>query len=537
MYKEYFGFKELPFSIAPDPRYIYMSGQHREALAHLLYGVKTEGGFVLLTGEIGTGKTTICRCLFEQTPKNTDIAFILNPKVSAGELLATICDELRIPYPDGNQSVKVFVDRINGHLLDSYSKGRRTILIIEEAQNLSPDVLEQIRLLTNLETDRQKLLQIIMVGQPELRDMLARSDLEQLSQRITARYHLGPITEKEVGEYVNHRLAVAGAKEMLFPEELTDTLYRLSRGIPRLINVICDRALLGIYVKGRKSVDKETLLNAAGEVLSGSGAGARRRPIKKWIASGLFLVFGASLAILFYLYNQPEESPLLALSEGSKSRANASNQNGAASFIWPADYPIKKSRQIALEVLLKRWEVPVQGEDQTNRCRIAQNSGLSCLEGMAGIEELRRMDRPAVLKLYDGRGEKFYAALVGLQDRTAAFSVGSKTMIVDLAAVKKQWLGEYALLWRPPGNYEGSIRPGDKGEQVVWLNRQLSSLTGSTAREQQKDEYTDSLVKEVKKFQIANGLMPDGIVGPQTIIRINNAVGSDEPRLVRKREK
>jgi general secretion pathway protein A len=217
MYSEYFGFKETPFSIAPDPRYLYLSERHREALAHLLYGINGNGGFVLLTGEVGTGKTTICRCLLEQIPENSDIALIINPKLSVEELLATICDEFSIRYPEHNTSIKVFVDLINKYLLDALSNGHNTVLIIDEAQNLGADVLEQLRLLTNLETSQRKLLQVILLGQPELKEKLSQPELRQLAQRITARYHLGPLSKKEVAAYVSHRLAVAGVQRQLFP--------------------------------------------------------------------------------------------------------------------------------------------------------------------------------------------------------------------------------------------------------------------------------------------------------------------------------
>src|SRR5512139_343324 len=263
MYYEHFGLKEPPFSIAPDPRYLYMSEQHREALAHLVYGITTEGGFVLLTGEVGTGKTTICRCLLEQLPADTDVAFVLNPKVSAQELLGSICDELGIRYPAGNASVKVFVDAINSYLLEAHAKARKTVLIIEEAQNLQPDVLEQVRLLTNLETNQKKLLQIVMIGQPELRDMLSTKQLRQLAQRVTARYHMGPLSKKEIAHYVSHRLAVAGSAKEVFPPPTLGALRRLSGGIPRVINVICDRALLGAYAEGTEWVDRRTLVKAA----------------------------------------------------------------------------------------------------------------------------------------------------------------------------------------------------------------------------------------------------------------------------------
>lgn len=266
MYRDYFGFKEAPFSIAPDPRYLYMSEQHREALAHLLYGVNSEGGFVLLTGEVGTGKTTVCRCLLEQIPKNVDVAFIFNPKLTVEELLSTICDELRITYPTEHKSIKLLVDCINARLLDAHASGRSTLLIIDEAQNLSRGVLEQIRLLTNLETNRRKLLQIILLGQPELLLTLAEPKLRQLSQRIIARYHLGPLSRSEVGAYVNHRLIIAGAGGSLFPKAALARLHKLSGGVPRVINVLCDRALLGAYAEGKQIVDLKILKRSAREV-------------------------------------------------------------------------------------------------------------------------------------------------------------------------------------------------------------------------------------------------------------------------------
>lgn len=290
MYREYFGLKELPFSIAPDPRYLYMSNQHQEALAHLVYGINSEGGFVVLTGEVGTGKTTVCRCLLEQIPENCDIAFILNPKLTVEELLATVCDELGISHPEGNTSIKVFVDRINDFLLDAHARGRKTVLIIEEAQNLNTEVLEQVRLLTNLETNQRKLMQIIMLGQPEFREMLSRPELRQLAQRVTARYHLGSLSRKEVAAYVNHRLAVAGTHSKLFPDSTIGKLYRLSGGIPRLINLLCDRALLGAYVQGQDRIDKPTLTKAAREVFGKTSIRKQHRKTFRRVLASLVLI-------------------------------------------------------------------------------------------------------------------------------------------------------------------------------------------------------------------------------------------------------
>ena len=234
MYKEYFGLKEEPFSISPDPQFLYMSERHREALAHLIYGMKADSGFVLLSGEVGTGKTTVCRCLLGQIPDNSEIAFILNPKLSVIELLATICDELKIAYPAHQTSVKVFVDLINSYLLDAHAQGKQTVLIIDEAQNLQVDVLEQIRLLTNLETDKHKLLQVIMLGQPELNHMLERPELRQLAQRVTARYHLEPLGKDEIEGYLHHRLAVAGVERPLFSKAAIKQLYSLTAGVFRV---------------------------------------------------------------------------------------------------------------------------------------------------------------------------------------------------------------------------------------------------------------------------------------------------------------
>lgn len=267
MYQRHFGLSRQPFSIAPNPRFLYMSPQHREALAILLYGVRTSDGFVQLTGEVGTGKTTICRCLIEQLPQAVDIALILNPRVTALELVGSLCDELKIDYPKTTTSLKVLIDALNAYLLDNHAAGRRTVLIIDEAQCLSTEALEQVRLLTNLETSDAKLLQIILVGQPELRELLARDELRQLAQRITARYHLTPFSRAETASYIRHRLQRAGSDRAVFDDQAIDTVHQLAKGIPRLINVLCDRAMIGAFAEDVRTVDKRIVLKAAAEVL------------------------------------------------------------------------------------------------------------------------------------------------------------------------------------------------------------------------------------------------------------------------------
>lgn len=268
MYYAYFGFASPPFSIAPDPRYLYLSQKHNEAIAHLNYGLLNQsGGFVLLTGEIGAGKTTVCRAVLDAQPEDCDVALIYNPRLTIEEMLATICDELHIRYPRGTKTVKPFVERINKRLLESHADGRKTVLIIDEAQNLANDVLEQLRLLTNLETNERKLLQIILLGQPELNARLAQQDMTQLAQRIIARYHLNNLTAEDVASYVQHRLSIAGVTRRLFPDTVIGRIYRRTKGNPRLINVVCDRALLGAYVQGLDVVDIETAESAMDEVL------------------------------------------------------------------------------------------------------------------------------------------------------------------------------------------------------------------------------------------------------------------------------
>jgi general secretion pathway protein A len=268
MYTGFFGLNSQPFSIAPNPEFMYLGARHTEALAHLRYGLGDAGGFVLLTGEVGTGKTTVSRCLLADLPANTQVAFILNPTLSELELLGAICDELKIRYKKTDASLKLLTDKITAKLLKNHQAGINTILIIDEAQHLQPAVLEQLRLLTNLETNTKKLLQVILIGQPELQQLLQRQDLRQLAQRITARYHLMPLTLAEVQYYVQHRLQVAGCNRPVFTEAALKKLFQLSGGIPRLVNLICDRALLGGYSQQKALIDAPLVQQAAGEILA-----------------------------------------------------------------------------------------------------------------------------------------------------------------------------------------------------------------------------------------------------------------------------
>jgi general secretion pathway protein A len=550
MYQSYFGLSDAPFSIAPDPRYVYLSQRHQEALAHLLYGVSGEGGFVLLTGDVGAGKTTICRCLLDQIPESCDVAYVFNPKLTVEELLSTICVELGIAYPPGTTSIKVFVDNLNQHLLAANARGRHAVLIIDEAQNLSADVLEQMRLLTNLETNQRKLLQIILVGQPELATMLARPELRQLSQRIVARYHLGPLSKAEVAAYVRHRLEIAGTARQLFPASLMGRLYRLSGGVPRVINAICDRALLGAYVQGKEGVDSTTLAKAADEVL--------RQPVaergggQRALALGLILVVAVAAALLL---NWPQQhdgapAPQPAVAEpvvaepvvaGPIVDAAPSEPPGANAGVpvvseldWPGDGPPSRSEALAYAALFRAWGLDHAGGDA---CREAARQGLRCRAARGGLDELRQLNRPAVLVMRNSRRQEYQAALTGLDDHSATLAMGAETKRVSLDTLAEQWSGYYVQLWRMPPELSENIRQGERGPAVAWLGRQLAQAQGRPVDANADPIFDDALARQVKQFQLAEGLVPDGAVGPQTLMRLSAIADKTAPRLVRQPRK
>ncbi len=525
MYQSYFGLTEAPFSIAPAPRYLYMSQRHQEALAHLLYGVNGGGGFVLLTGEIGAGKTTVCRCLLEQIPAACDVAYIFNPKLTVAELLATICVEFGIACPPGNGSIKVFVDCINAHLLDAHARGRHAVLIIDEAQNLSPDVLEQMRLLTNLETSERKLLQIILIGQPELVQILGRPELRQLAQRIVARYHLGPLTRAEVEAYVRHRLDVAGARKPLFPSALTRRLYRASGGVPRIINVLCDRALLGAYVQGKEAVDRKTLRQAEREVLPAP----EKRGSRAMLASLLLLTACIGLLAVF---NWPALKARLAAPDAKPAPALVKRTPPPpvvlAALARPDGEAAGDSEALAHAALFKAWGSDYAGGDP---CLQAERQGLRCRSERGSLLELRQLDRPAVLKLRDDQGHEFHVVLLKLQPDTAVVGIGARTVSASLGTLARQWTGDYRLLWRAPAEISETLRPGASGDGVVWLRKQLAKLDGEVATAADNPLFDAALSHRIEQFQRERGLNPDGNVGPQTLIHLIGASDTSAPRL------
>jgi general secretion pathway protein A len=546
MYTSSFGLHENPFSIAPDPLYLYMSEHHREALAHLQYGIKRDGGFVLLTGEVGTGKTTLCRSLLEQLPENIDVAFIFNPKVSVIELLETICDELRIERPEQG-SIKKLVDQLNTYLLKANARGRKTVLFIDEAQNLSTDVLEQLRLLTNLETNRYKLLQIVLLGQPELLAILDRQEMRQFSQRITARYHLGPLAAKETGAYVQHRLAIAGCHRPLFPETLGKTIWQLTGGVPRLINLVCDRALLGAYSLDRRKVDGRILRQAAQEVLG------RTRPTKNKkraaLAAGLTcLVLLLGIAALFPWQNHsPDTIPPANIAEADSSAPtgtpvveeknpktampSAEDAENLPLPGWPPGFAVSQSRERAFADLAGLWGLPRQPErSDYDYCAAAAEYGLDCLVGKESLETLRKINQPAILTLYDDAGAAFHTVMAGIADDRAIFMADGLQHELPLSAIASRWFGEYLLLWQRPPLPRTLLKPGETGPSVEWLAKTLQDLGlyGATGREVRLE---GELLGAFKRFQFSNGLTPDGVLGPMTLIHLNSVRNLDGPRL------
>ncbi len=554
MYVSYFGLKQAPFSIAPDPRYLYMSERHREALAHLLYGLGGGGGFVVLTGEIGAGKTTVCRCFLEQVPAGCAVAYIFNPKLTVVELLQSVCDEFGVAVQATSPpTVKDYIDPLNRFLLDAHAAGRHSVLVIDEAQNLSAEVLEQLRLLTNLETDERKLLQILLIGQPELRSLLARADLEQLAQRVIARYHLGPLNPLETAAYVGHRLAVAGlVGASPIGAAALRQVQRLSRGVPRRINLLCDRALLGAYAQGRHSVDGRTVRRAATEVF-GLPAGAwRSGRLGAWGAAGLV---GAALVLAWW--TMPPVEPVsrggpaaglaaiaasVASSTGVAVPANtaaaipasaAAAMTARAATPLPAAAPARiddlpRDERQAWRSLASAWGQPLGEGDP---CQAARTLQLLCYRSAGTtLAALRLLDRPGLLALRGDDGQVRHAELVALPAQGAILLHQGQRLSLPLDRLAERWRGDFATLWRAPAGYAAPLAHGARGAAVDALAQGLASLRGEPPPAAGQALLGD-LAARLSSFQLAQGLQPDGVAGPTTFMRLNRALGLPEPRL------
>jgi len=540
VYQQYFHFSELPFSIAPDPHFMFMSARHQEGLAHLLYGINMGGGFVALTGEVGTGKTTLCRCLLQQLPVNVDIALILNPKLNAVELLATICDELSIGYDKNRQTLKDFIDKINQYLLTAYANGRRTVLLIDEAQNLSLEVLEQVRLLTNLETSKTKLLQIILVGQPELKQLLNQKDLRQLNQRITARYHLLPLSLDETRAYIHHRLAVCNGNPDLFKDRAVRKIYQFSSGIPRLINILCDRALLGAYATNAHAITPDIITRAARETLA---LESPHRQAKAAIALALFSSIAAG--IYFFSQHQPADHQAKLVLSG-QFPAPASKPAIKSPQPAPKPEPVAPKAEAktfnawlenpalslnsAMIQALKAWKKAVPANNRAD-CHYMETVGLRCLFDKANWKDILELDRPAILEFSLANEKKRYALLTGIRKGQPVIRF-NEDLAFPLADVLSLWDGYYLMLWQPPRPDMADIVPQQTSANVLWLRQQLSAVTGTRTSVNEPMFFDEALKKQVIDFQRLHHLTADGIAGARTLIHLDNSIGAkDSPHL------
>jgi general secretion pathway protein A len=528
MYTSFFGLNEKPFAITPDPRYLYLSERHTEALAHLAYGISEAGGFIQLTGEVGTGKTTVLRSLLQQLPPHCDVALILNPRVTPAEFLLAICDELHVKVPEGSEgSVKALVDLLTHFLLDAHGRSRRIVLMVDEAQNLDAEVLEQVRLLTNLETATQKLLQIILIGQPELREVLARPELRQLAQRITGRYHLEALRKRETIAYIRHRARVAGASRDLFTGGALRELHRLSGGVPRIINVIADRALLGAYTREEPVVDGAMVRKAASEVYG--------RPVLapwlRWLAIGGGITGAALLAFVLWRALPAFDAP-----EPPATAAAATPDDAPAAASAPAPLPTEPlgavlsrdaaatSPDVAFNSLFTLWGAAYQPGGAL-ACDQAVAQGLSCLWQRGSLAQLKLINRPAILSLVDDQGAPHQVVLQELDDGGARIRVGTAETRVPIAELAEYWFGEFLVLWKPQAGEIRPLRAGMRGDDVRWLRNGLEQLFGLPATPD--GDYFDAELEEmVENFQRSHRLAVDGVAGLQTLIVLDSALGT-----------
>lgn len=492
MYLDVFDLKEPPFSITPDPRFVYFSGQHRDALAHLKFGIGQGGGggFVQLTGDVGTGKTTLCRLLLSELDAEVRVALILNPLLEPKELVAAILTELGLKHR-ANESARKLVERLNEYLLQAYSDGLRVVVIIDEAQLLSVQALEQVRLLTNLETATQKLLQIVLLGQPELRERLRRPGLSQLSQRITARFHLAPLRRAETTEYIQHRIKVAGGDKHLFSRPAIALIHRRSGGVPRLINVICDRCLLAAYAEGKSRVSRGLAVKASAEVLDTVNDSNWRRLAVAVVATFLLLVAAASMWISGHW------APPSAETQAVATPAAKTPVTGA---VWSA----------AVQRLLRDWHVAT--DRIPARCQDLQVGRLRCQVQHGNFARIAVVGRPVILKL----AEQSYLPVLGLDAESATVAVGNSLQRVDRSEIESQWLGEYYDVWMSPVSVAQPLKPGDEHPDVVGVKllAQVAdpAFTGPVDR-----RFDPSFAQWVRSFQTSHGLRADAIVGPDTL--------------------
>lgn len=488
MYLEHFGLSRFPFSIAPDPDFLYPTTGHQEALAHLNYALHGASGLICLTGEVGTGKTTVCRSFISGVPDGVHVAYIFNPQLSPVELLQSLCDELRIGYPP-DASLKVLYQRLNHQLLELYSRGDRVICVIDEAQSMPAPLLEQVRLLTNLETNSAKLLTVILVGQPELNEVLARHELRQLNQRISARFHLNLLSKAEVSHYIQHRLKRVGANAEIFTPAAVKALWRVSGGVPRLLNTLCDRALLGAYAQGLHQVDGVLVRGAVREVLPAAENTAKASRPESAVMMGRFVHLAWLMPVILIA--------ALWLNDGLPANVRA----------WiPGAWFSGVAVQDPVALLLAHQSL--EAED----CAALQGTGEQCLWVEWPLKAIQQSSFPAV---------------VGVRNR--ASQEHSWRLLTALDSHREDYSGRALLLWSLPPGYAGLVRPGESSAVIRWVRQKLGQQAtsgwqviapaGQTQPTTDVNELYDPLLaRQVMVFQQQHGLTPDRIIGPRTLI-------------------
>jgi general secretion pathway protein A len=557
MYNKFFLFREKPFKLVPNPEYYYVSRSHEEAMAHLKYAIAEGEGFVEITGEVGTGKTTLCRVFLDNLDDRTEVAYIFNPRLGPTQLLKTIADELGVKCRAGD--TKQLIDALNNYLIDMKTAGKTVVLLVDEAQNLTRNVMEQLRLLSNLETNRSKMLQIILVGQPELGELLDSYDLRQLAQRITLSCHLSPLSFREVREYIEHRIQIASTrKPVVFTYAAYRLIYRYSTGIPRLINIVCDRALLTAFGRNQKKINS-AIVRAAIRELSERGKKRRRLMDLKKPAIVLAAVL-CVVALLFWYHRTrpadsietanrgpedaqaqapPSRAPSIAPITNTPARPSPASQppvdtpNGVntdfSKFIQDMD--ARSARHLALQTVLDLWGLdasidPALDEQTDNDAffeMAAEQNGLEMLRVDCRLDILKTLNLPAVIsvKLLHGASPGFLTIL-GIQGEQVTLGRArlSETITVAGDVLKPYCTDGVYVPWKDFMSPDGAAPNRPPGDAIAALKSQLSEI--GYPQPETGPSYDEQTKETVKQIQMKHGLEPDGIVGSLTKIVLFN---------------
>ncbi|CAH1193507.1 General secretion pathway protein GspA [Vibrio harveyi] len=534
MYKDFFGFVELPFSIVPNSRYLYLSQRHKEAITHLQAGLGDGGGFAMLTGEVGTGKTTVAKAMLANLDENTKAGLILNPTFSSRDLLEAICDEFKVTYPE-EASLKQLNQAIHDYLLRNHKMGWTTLLVIDEAQHLAADVLEQLRLLTNLETDTRKLLKVLLVGQPELQRLLQTTQLRQLAQRITGRYHLLPLDEKETADYITFRLHTAGGDKQLFDRSSTKLIAKYSHGIPRLINLICDKSLNLSYHKGNVVVDKQTVHQACEEVMQFQAEIYQQdQPVRRsfewptWgsAAIGVFAAVGIGWAVMQKMPSQVStsiQSNPIQVAQATSQPVTAEMNEQLTSE--QRNMLLEQTQSnLAVNELYKLWGYRASVRD--NLCLSEPQSIMRCERKMATWPLLVQQNRPVILEL-NYQGQVGYVLLYAIGNDKVEVLNGSQRLRLPVSWLKPLWQGNIIELWQAP--LRETLRLDMEGPAIEVLD----TLLAQAVNEQPlgTDIFDAALKERVELFQRWQGIGVDGIAGQRTLERLQQSVQTDAPAL------